>query len=289
MNEDKGMKLVTQFLEDLSREEIHRMVEASNKLKEDSNFNYRAYIGEGLYKYAAKQFGFDLESNSDDEAIDAIVKGFVEELSEMEDIDNLYDEIHKDIKDAKESIKEAVDEFIENESKYRNMMEVSLLEQAEKVEDEDTKKKMIDTSKAYTDGYTFARLIKYIESDEFRKKYKKAHKRLSLLDSDFTYIVQKVANDTTATLTNLRKSFENCINIRFAEDEVVVIITAIGMYARDKSSIKYNPDMWHIFCVYNNLMRLLILPKKITKFDNEKIEYLKKLCDTAKAFADSLK
>ena len=289
MDDNKGIKLVQQFLADLSRDDIHKMIEASEKLKEDSKFDYRSYIGEGLYKYAAKQFGFDLDKNIEDSTIDEIVRTFITELAEMEDIDKLYDEIHSDIKETKENIHKAVQEFIENEEHYRKMMEVSLVEQAEKIDDPDQKKKMLDTSKAYTEGYKYTRLMEYIKSDDFAHMYKRSRKRFNVLDGDFSYVVQKVSGDTKVSLVNLRKAFKDCKNMTFDDNEIEVIVTALGMYARNNVDIKYNPDMWIAFCIYSNLMRLLTLPTKITPFDNEKIEYLKTLCEAATEFANNHK
>jgi hypothetical protein len=251
--------------------ELEEVVEVATKYHEDNSYDYKANLKDVTLAKLVKNLIIDKEVNKD-----KYIKQALEEIYLLADMNKDREEIKKTVEENKEEIKSAIQNHIDNEKARREMMEVTLLQKAEEAKDEEEKKRMIDTSKAYTEAYKFENFIKYLQSDEYEKdcnKYRKPkhHKRL---DEDCDYIIQKVSiAERGLTFENLRKAMAHTRNFHFAPNEADTFCNALHLYIRRFIKNGYQPDMWYVYEITVNLMNLMNI-SYVTEFDKEKAKYL---------------
>lgn len=251
--------------------ELEEVVEVATKYHEDNSYDYKANLKEVTLAKLVKNLIIDKEVNKD-----KYIKQALEEIYLLADMNKDREEIKKTVEENKEDIKTAIHNHIDNEKARREMMEVTLLQKAEEAKSEEEKKRMIDTSKAYTEAYKFEKFIKYLQSDEYEKdcnKYRKPkhHKRL---DDDCDYIIQKVSiAERGLTFENLRKAMAHTSNFHFAPNEADTFCNALHLYIRRFIQMGYQPDMWYVHEITVNLMNLMNT-KYASDFDKEKARYL---------------
>lgn len=252
-------------------EELKEVVDVATKYHEDNSYDYKANLKDTTLAKLVKNLSIDKEVNKD-----KIIKQALEEIYLLADMNKDREEIKKSVEEGKEEINTAIHNHIENEKSRREMMEVTLLQKAEEAKTEDEKKRMIDTSKAYTEAYKFEKFIKYLQSDEYKKdcdKYRKPkhHKRL---DDDCDYIIQKVSiSEKGLTFENLRKAMAHTRNFHFAPNEADTFCNALHLYINRFIQTNYQPDMWYVYAVAANLMNLMNAVY-VSEFDKEKAKYL---------------
>ena len=253
-------------------EELKEVVDVATKYhEEDNSYDYKSNLKDTTLAKLVKNLVIDKEINKD-----KIIKQALEEIYLLADMNKDREEIKKSAEEGKEEISTAIHNHIENEKSRREMMEVTLLQKAEEAKTEDEKKRMIDTSKAYTEAYKFEKFIKYLQSDEYKKdcnKYRKPkhHKRL---DDDCDYIIQKVStSEKGLTFENLRKAMAHTRNFHFAPNEADTFCNALHLYINRFIQTNYQPDMWYVYAVAANLMNLMNAVY-VSEFDKEKAKYL---------------
>lgn len=265
--------LLREFFPNLTDSDIECLLEASHKLNEDPSFDYEGFLTKGLYNTVGKTFGFDMEHGIIDDSVRETIHGILVSIADIESVDKLKEEIGNTIDKANISMKDAIDIFKKEEAQHRRMMEETLLEKAEQEDDIVVKQRMIDTSHAFTNGYKLTPLKEYILSDEFASKYRRASRRFSRLDTDFSHAVQKQTGEYSHHLSDLKRAMHTTKNFKFSDDEIDKFCVALGLYARYHTR-NYKPDVWFLYCVYENMMRLCTRKVLITEFDKEKIKYL---------------
>ena len=259
-------------------EELKEAVDIAIKYHDDNSFDYKSAFKEVTLAKLVKNLIIDKEVNKD-----KYIKEALEEIYLLNDINNDRDNIKKEIEDNKENIREYIKEYIEKEKKQREMMEVTLKEKAEECTDEEEKKRMLDTSKAYTDSYTLERFIEFIRSDncsKFKNKIKNNKTRIKRLFTDCDYIIDKVISvnsSNTIRFNDLSNKILNHNIEKYDSGVVCDFVILLALHLSKSIDITYKPDLWYGYNLIDNINHLFSINTFATDFDKEKDKNLEKV------------
>ena len=239
------------------------------------------------YKLANKDRS--IVSSIDDEEMMKVFRNSIN--NRYETLKEINDAIELDIekKETSESIKNMkkdMDEMVaSNEETRRDIMENRLINKANELKDEKEKEKLLAMSKAYTDSYTLEPLMKFIEEEDFKKKYDRAVKRYNRYFMDFDYVLEKTSN---ASISNLSKVYQlmkktkssKDTKVTFEDDEPMLFCLTLALYCKNTSLID-KPKIWYMYSSMISILHLLS-SATLTPFIKEKVEYLNKFFDKIK-------
>lgn len=261
-------------------EELQEVVEVAEKYHEDNTYDYKANMKPTTLAKLVKELVIDHESNKDQ-----YITQTLEEIYLLADMNKDRENIKKTVKENEENAKKFLQEYVEHEKQQRNMMEHNLLEQAEKCTDEDEKQRMIETSHAYTDSYTFKRFINYIQSEQYKKDLKKNSKpkHIRRLFDDCDYIVSRlvgpsgykmnftvVANKINAARYDSLKKYNHFI------DKFVI---ALILHISKSVNVTKQSDLMYAYHLASNILHLFNINNFATNFDKEKDKYFEEALD----------
>ena len=263
-----------------NEEELNEVVEIAEKYHEDNTYDYKANMKSTTLAKLVKNLIIEHEPNKDKFIIQAL-----EEIYLLADMNKDREKIKKTIEENKDNAKKFLQEYIELEKQQRNMMEHNLLEKAEKCENEDEKKLMIETSHAYTDGYTFRRFINYIHSDQYKKDLKKNSKpkHIKRLFDDCDYIISKMIGPSgykmnfTVVANNINSAKYGSLNKykNFIDDFVIALV----LHVSKSVDISNKADLVYAYNIAKNINRLFDINSFATNFDKEKDKYFEEALD----------
>ena len=263
-----------------NEEELNEVVEIAEKYHEDNTYDYKANMKPTTLAKLVKNLIIDNEANKDKFIIQAL-----EEIYLLADINKDREEIKKTIEESKEDTKKFLQEYVEHEKQQRDMMEHNLLEQAEKCENEDEKKRMIETSHAYTDGYTFKRFIDYIHSDQYKKDLKKNSKpkHIRRLFDDCDYIVSKIVGPSGYKI-NYTKVANNINSARYGSLKKYIhvidnFVIALVLHISKSVDVSNRADLMYAYNIAKNINHLFDISSFATNFDKEKDKYFEEALD----------
>jgi len=263
-----------------NEEELNEVVEIAEKYHEDNTYDYKANMKPTTLAKLVKNLIIDNEANKDKFIIQAL-----EEIYLLSDINKDREAIKKTIEESKEDTKKFLQEYVEHEKQQRDMMEHNLLEQAEKCENEDEKKRMIETSHAYTDGYTFKRFIDYIHSDQYKKDLKKNSKpkHIRRLFDDCDYIVSKIVGPSGYKI-NYTKVANNINSARYGSLKKYIhvidnFVIALVLHISKSVDVSNRADLMYAYNIAKNINHLFDIRNFATNFDKEKDKYFEEALD----------
>lgn len=239
------------------------------------------------YKLANKDRS--IVSSIDDEEMMKVFRNSIN--NRYETLKEINDAIELDIekKETSESIKNMkkdMDEMVaSNEETRRDIMENRIVAKANELKDEKEKEKLLAMSKAYTDSYTLEPLMKFIEEEDFKKKYDRAVKRYNRYFMDFDYVLEKTSN---ASISNLSKVYQlmkktkssKDTKVTFENDEPMLFCLTLAMYCKG-TFVTDKPKVWYMYSSMISILHLLS-SSTLTPFIKEKVEYLNKFFDKIK-------
>lgn len=263
-----------------NEEELNEVVEIAEKYHEDNTYDYKANMKPTTLAKLVKNLVIDHEANKD-----KFITQALEEIYLLADINKDREEIKKIVEESKEDTKKFLQEYVEHEKQQREMMEHNLLEQAEKCENEDEKKRMIETSQAYTDGYTFKRFIEYIQSEQYKKDLKKnsKSKHIKRLFEDCDYIISKIVGPSGYNM-NFTKIAGQIYAARYGSLKkyyhiIDDFIVALVLHISKTVDISNRADMMYAYNIASNLNHLFNINAFATNFDKEKDKYFEEALD----------
>lgn len=261
-------------------EELQEVVEVAEKYHEDNTYDYKANMKPTTLAKLVKELVIDHEANKDQYITQAL-----EEIYVLSDMNKDRDKIKETIDENKENSKKFIQEYIEHEKQQRNMMENNLLEQAEKCTDEDEKQRMIETSHAYTDGYTFKRFIEYIKSEQYKKDLKKNSKpkHIKRLFDDANYIVSRIVGPSgykmNFTVVANKLDGARYTSLKKYRKFIDGFIIALLLHISKTVNVNNKSDLMYVYNLASNILHLFGIQNFATNFDKEKDKYFEEALD----------
>jgi hemerythrin superfamily protein len=255
------------MLDSLTDEEAMQIYSVAQKAKADSSFNVVAALPKRLYDNIVlncRAIGVRGSSAINNYAR-MLISQLIEEMALNKDCKIFESEMENAM-----AFPEIVDMYAEH---TRNLMEVDMINMAQNSNDETAKKLWLETSKAYTDAYTFERQLKLLEDDAFIRRLEKKIKRFERLCDDFDFVMNKSILKTNS-LKSMLDELPYVLKVNEWQCKAFIVMLA---EVSKSISADNKPGIWFMYSSMRNIVTLARTGKTKTKFSTECIDHLKNL------------
>jgi hypothetical protein len=255
------------MIDSLTEEELMELYNVAVRAQADPNLNVAAELPKRMYDIIFSNCRALQIKNvkTINRYARMVVMELMQEMSLDKECKAFQDELSKAM-----AFPEIVDMYAEH---TRNIMEVSIIAQADTTTDEELKKVLLETSKAYTDAYTFERQLKLLENDVFIRGLAKKIKRYERACDSFDFVMGRSIL-RTIHIKNLLIELPHVLKLNENQCKAFIV-----MLAEVTKNIKPDdkPGVWFMYSSVRNIVTLARTGTTKTAFSIECIEKLKNL------------
>ena len=239
--------LIKKNLSEFTEGEIASILNASHRIEEDKKYNPLPNLSSSIIKKVSALAG--INPKTDPIVAAELTKNFIVEISETQEIKDMYTKM---MKENQEYLKHAAEETDAYLKSHRSLMITRMEKNIEEATDEQ-KPFLKSILNAYNQSYTLEPMVDILSSAVYKKGMSKS-KYEKRYYTDFDYTLQHSFSTQLLTIDQLIKCMESSTRISFSTPEIRRVCMALASYA--KMAGKDRDKAWFMYNVAMNIYRV---------------------------------